>query len=247
MDSATTVTTHIEDLIFIKKVKNEAILMQEKIKSKLNSNDKMKFNKSEISEALSNIKEFDGKTLDILRFILESKNVETKMHMDRVANYCIEMARALNLNENMIKKAGLVGQLHDIGKISIEDSILLKPAKLTYEEYEIMKTHSEKGYSIASMLPEISCVSREILTHHEKWDGTGYPLGLKGEEIPVLSRIVAIADSFDAMTEDRCYSKGRSVDDAVMEIQRCSGTQFDPELVEVFIDIIDKIKGVMTA
>lgn len=178
--------------------------------------------------------------LETLKVNLANKNVETEKHTQRVSGFCIEIAKALNLDEDMIEKASLIGRLHDIGKIGISEHVLLKPGKLTKDEYEVMKTHSEKGYRLASLLPEISCISREILTHHERWDGAGYPLGLQKDEIPILSRIVTVADSFDAMTNDRCYSKGRSIYEAIDELKRCSGSQFDPKIVHVFINIIKK-------
>lgn len=181
--------------------------------------------------------------LETLKMNLENKNVETEKHTQRVADFCIDIAKELNLDEETVEKASLIGKLHDIGKIGISEHILLKPEKLTDDEYEIMKTHSEKGYRLASLLPEISCISREILTHHERWDGLGYPLGLSKDEIPILSRIVAVADSFDAMTNDRCYSEARSIQDSLNELKRCSGTQFDPQIVEVFINIIEKQKN----
>ena len=174
--------------------------------------------------------------LESLKMSLERKNIETKLHTDRVSSYCIEMAKVLDLSDEMIKNAGMVGILHDIGKVAIADNILLKPGKLTEDEYEIMKTHSEEGYKLACSIPEIKDISKEILTHHERWDGNGYPLGLKDKEIPILSRIVSIADSFDAMTKDRCYSKAKTVEDAILELKRCSGTQFDPYLVNIFIN-----------
>lgn len=178
--------------------------------------------------------------LETLKVNLANKNVETEKHTQRVSGFCIEIAKELNLDEDMIEKASLIGRLHDIGKIGISEHVLLKPGKLTNDEYEVMKTHSEKGYRLASLLPEISCISREILTHHERWDGAGYPLGLQKDEIPILSRIVTVADSFDAMTNDRCYSKGRSIYEAIDELKRCSGSQFDPKIVHVFINIIKK-------
>lgn len=180
------------------------------------------------------------KTLIIedLKKRLEIKNIETKLHTDRVSNYCIEMAKELGLSDEMIKKAGRVGTLHDIGKIAISDKILLKPGKLTEYEYEIMKTHSQEGYKLACLIPEIKDIANEILAHHERWDGNGYPMGLRDKEIPILSRIVSIADSFDAMTENRCYSKARTIEEGILELKRCSGTQFDPDLVNIFINKI---------
>ena len=101
-----------------------------------------------------------------------------------------------------------------------------------------MKTHSEEGYNLARSIPEIQDISEEILTHHERWDGNGYPMGLRDKEIPILSRIVSIADSFDAMTENRCYSKARTIEEGILELKRCSGSQFDPDLVNLFINKI---------
>ena len=176
--------------------------------------------------------------IEILKKSLEIKSIETKSHTDRVSTYCIKMAQELGLSNEMIKKAGMVGVFHDIGKIVIPDRILLKPAKLTEYEYEVMKTHSEEGYKLACFIPEIKDIADDILSHHERWDGNGYPNRLKATEIPILSRIVSIADAFDAMTENRCYSKSRNVNDAILELKRCSGTQFDPYLVDIFINKI---------
>lgn len=185
---------------------------------------------------MESIKNSKISIIESLKNKLERKNIETKLHTDRVSSYCREMAKLLDLPDEMVTKAGMVGIMHDIGKIAIPDNILLKPGKLTESEFEIMKTHSEKGYKLACSIPEIMDISNEILTHHERWDGSGYPLGLKNEEIPILSRIVSIADSFDAMTKDRCYSKAIEVEDAISELKRCSGTQFDPHLVNIFIN-----------
>lgn len=176
--------------------------------------------------------------LENLKNNLEIKNVETERHTERVSKYCEKIAKALNLSDEMIEKSILIGKLHDIGKIGIPEHILLKPEKLNDEEYEIMKTHSEKGYRVANLIPEINHMAREILTHHERWDGNGYPLGLKGYEIPILSRIVAVADSFDAMTNDRPYSKGIDKNKAIKEIEINSGKQFDPEVVKAFLNIM---------
>ena len=185
---------------------------------------------------MRSIKTSKTSIIEFLKNRLEKKNIETKLHTDRVSNYCVEMAKILNLSDEMIKKASKVGSFHDIGKIAISSNILLKPGKLTEDEYEIMKTHSQEGYKLACSIPEIKDICNEILTHHERWDGNGYPIGLRNEEIPILSRIVSIADSFDAMTKDRCYSKAISIDDAILELKRCAGTQFDPYLVNIFIN-----------
>ena len=132
----------------------------------------------------------------------------------------------------------LLGILHDIGKIAIPEVILLKPDKLTNEEWEVMKTHTEIGYRIAASSPELAHIADEILCHHERYDGTGYPQGLVGKDIPKLSRLLSIADSFDVMTHDRVYKKAMSFANAVEELKSCSGKQFDPEMVEAFLKLL---------
>lgn len=176
--------------------------------------------------------------MSTLNKTLQIKNIETEEHTNRVANYCAKIGQALRLENEILDQLALVAKLHDIGKIGIPDEILLKPTKLTPEEYEIIKTHSEKGYRFALLLPELSHIARGILTHHEHWDGKGYPLGISGHEIPLTARIVSVVDAFDAMTNDRLYSKAKSHKEALQEIIKCSGTQFDPEIVNVFSQII---------
>ena len=129
----------------------------------------------------------------------------------------------------------LLGMLHDIGKIGIDDKILNKPGKLTEEEWIVMKKHPEIGYRIARASHKLSRIADYILSHHERWDGMGYPRGLKGEDIPLLSRILSVADAYDAMTEDRIYRKALSKEEAIEEIRRNSGSQFDPLIANIFI------------
>lgn len=178
--------------------------------------------------------------MSTLNKTLQVKNIETEEHTNRVANYCQKIGQALDLENDILDQLVLVAKLHDIGKIGIPDEILLKPSKLTPEEYEIMKTHSEKGHRFALLLPELSHIARGILTHHERWDGKGYPLGISGHEIPLTARIVSIVDAFDAMTNDRVYGKTKSREEALEEIIQCSGTQFDPDIVAIFSQIINE-------
>lgn len=180
--------------------------------------------------------------LSTLQESLQCKNVETAEHTNRLLDYCTKIAEILNLKQDIIHELILVARLHDIGKIAIPENILLKPSKLTEDEYEIMKTHSEKGYRLAMTLPEISHVARGILTHHERWDGKGYPLGISGEEIPLIARIVSIVDAYDAMTSNRGYNIVKTKSEAMEELQRCSGKQFDPHIVEVFCSILKEEK-----
>lgn len=161
---------------------------------------------------------------------------ETEEHTHRVGLTSSLLAEQLGLPAATVRLVGLAAPLHDIGKIGVPDDILLKPGKLTAEEFAVMQTHVTIGASILSQSPSpLLRLGEEIaLTHHERWDGTGYPSGAKGEEIPVTGRIVAIADVYDALTHDRPYKDAWPVDEAVEEIRRQSGRQFDPRVVEAF-------------
>ena len=139
----------------------------------------------------------------------------------------------------MLNDLEMLAMMHDIGKIGIDDAILKKPGRLTDEEYDIMKSHTTIGYKMATTIPEIEHIAYLILTHHEWYDGKGYPKGLKGEDIPLLSRIIAIIDAYDVMTHDRVYKKAVTKLEAIAELRRCQGTQFDPKLVDTFIDMIN--------
>ena len=138
-----------------------------------------------------------------------------------------------NDEANEIKLAGL---MHDIGKIGISETILNKPNNLNTNDWVEVKRHPEIGYRILSSVNEFSQIANYVLEHHEKWDGTGYPKGLKGDEISLQARIIAVADSYDAMTKERTYRKALSKEEAIAELKKCSGTQFDPEVVKVFIE-----------
>lgn len=176
------------------------------------------------------------RTLNALNDGLAEKSIETKEHTERVVHYAKKLGNRIGLDSNQMKDLIVAAALHDIGKIGIPKKILSKPGKLTDDEFELMKTHAEKGYRVAKSNYEITHVANNILSHHERWDGKGYPLGLKGEKIPFLSRIICIVDSYDAMTGERAYKSKMSNEEAIKEIKKCSGTQFDPEIVNVFIE-----------
>lgn len=179
----------------------------------------------------------------IMATLFERSN-ETKEHADRIAVFCNMIGERLNLSQNSLDQLNLFSKLHDVGKIGIDGSILKKPDKLNSDEWIEMKKHPEIGYRIAMSTPELKSSAEFILSHHERWDGKGYPQGLSGEEIPLLSRILAIADAYDAMTEDRVYRKAMTSEDAVAEIRRNAGTQFDPQLAELFVELIqEKLKN----
>ena len=177
--------------------------------------------------------------LDSLTQTLTESDYETEEHVERTKEMAVRLGKALNLSDADLGKLALLAVLHDIGKIAIPHAILLKPGKLTDEEWEIMKSHTEKGYRIASASKELQPIAEYILHHHERWDGDGYPGRLKGEEIPLLSRIITVVDSHDVMVHDRPYHKAMSEEQAMEELLRCSGTQFDPHLVTVFLKVIN--------
>ncbi len=173
-----------------------------------------------------------------LKKALEERDYETEEHAMRMASLSLLLGNKLKLNYNELNELKLLAILHDIGKISISDNIILKPGKLTPEEWEIIKKHPEVGYRLAKSSRDLEQIATGILYHHERWDGKGYPEGLKGKKIPVISRIVSIADAFDAMTNDRPYRKALSRCVAIEEIKREAGAQFDPDMAKLFIEIL---------
>ncbi|MGE5628371.1 MAG: HD domain-containing phosphohydrolase [Solirubrobacterales bacterium] len=187
-----------------------------------------------------------SKNIDLLAKMLEARDFITEGHGERMQDLCVKLSKAINMTDSVIKDMILFAQFHDIGKVGIPDSILFKPGKLEETEYESMMRHTEIGYRIAESSPDIIHISDWILKHHERWDGNGYPYGLKRSEIPIQCRILAIVDAFDAMTNDRPYRSALSFEAAICEIKKCSGSQFDPDLVEKFINILqqEKINGI---
>ena len=166
---------------------------------------------------------------------LHEKNPREEQHSKRSSEICRKIGKALGLSESEISKLEAVALLHDIGKIAINEGILNKPGKLKEQEWDEIRKHPEIGYRILNTSMNFQNW-RIHLAHHERWDGRGYPQGLKGENIPLISRIIAIADSYDAMTSDRPYRKALSIERAVLEIIKNSGTQFDPEIAKLFIE-----------
>lgn len=169
---------------------------------------------------------------------LYAKSHETEEHGQRLGEFCLMVAEKLELSQVEIDELHLLSKLHDIGKIGIDDSILNKPGKLTDAEWVVMKQHPEIGYRIAMSTLQLEHIAEFILYHHERWDGKGYPEGLSGEEIPLISRILSLADAYDAMTEDRIYRKALSKEEAIKEIDRNAGGQFDPRLAKIFIGLL---------
>lgn len=176
--------------------------------------------------------------LRLLLSILHEKSADTQEHSERLTSYCRKIAARLGLSSEALNELTLVAVLHDIGKVGVRRDILMKPGPLTPEERREIQEHPEIGYRITRNIPELSQVSKDILAHHERWDGGGYPSGLCGEEIPLASRIVAVADAFDVMISGRPYRGPRSVPEALAELERCAGTQFDPQIVEIMAELV---------
>ena len=199
-----------------------------------------------IKEATASIMEREKETLEVLVETAKKKDSDTGNHVVRVAKYSKLLARVLGMSEEEQEEIYYAAQLHDLGKIGISDQIINKRCQLTLEEFEIMKAHTIIGYDIlknrsSKYLKKGSIVA---LSHHERYDGLGYPNGLKGNEIPIEGRIVAIADVFDALLMKRSYKNSWSIEEAIDYIKGKSGTQFDPYLVDRYIDNIEEIRRI---
>ncbi|UXF00663.1 metal-dependent phosphohydrolase [Fervidobacterium riparium] len=175
--------------------------------------------------------------LTIIR-ILEYHDPYTKGHSKNVANLASLLAEKLGLSDELIRKTYWAALVHDIGKIVIPSTILNKEGKLTIEEFEIIKKHPVYGHDFLSTSADLRELARYVYHHHERWDGKGYPSGLSGEDIPLISRIIAVADAWDAMRSSRPYRKGLSKEDALKELIEHSGVQFDPNIVRMFVKLI---------
>jgi putative nucleotidyltransferase with HDIG domain len=191
--------------------------------------------------ALVNLEKSYDITLEAFGDALDLKDAETEGHSRRVTAYTIAIARKMGLQKEEISVIARGAFLHDIGKMAIPDEILHKPGKLTDEQMNTMKEHAYYGYKIVSKIPFLTEAAEIVYSHQECYDGSGYPRGLRSEQIPLGARIFSIADTLDAMTSDRPYRAAQSYDAARKEILRCSGTQFDPQIVKVFLEMPDNI------
>jgi cyclic di-GMP phosphodiesterase len=188
----------------------------------------------ELDKALNSLEGAYRSTLKALTAALETRDSETHGHSERVVSYSLRLGREYGLNSQEMKSLEFGSLLHDIGKIGVPDSILRKPAKLTEEEWVRMREHPFHGQQILRGIEFLQGASRVVAQHHEKWDGTGYPLGLRHEEIDICARIFAVADAFDAITSDRVYRRAKSYEAAAQELDDWAGRQFDPKVVEAF-------------
>jgi putative nucleotidyltransferase with HDIG domain len=194
---------------------------------------------AQIRGALQQLESSYDDTLEALGGALDLKDAETEGHCKRVTAFTLAIAKALNVDVAQLPEIARGAFLHDIGKMAVPDQILRKPGPLTPEEQEIMRTHCAIGYEMLSRVPFLRDVAKIVLAHQERYDGTGYPNGLNGEDIPLGARIFAVADTLDAMTSDRPYRRALSLEQAKAEIARCSGTQFDPKIAAAFLSLPD--------
>ncbi|MCO6510239.1 MAG: HD domain-containing protein [Aridibacter famidurans] len=190
-----------------------------------------------LDKALEDVENSYRVTLKALVQALETRDFETHGHSERVVTFSLRLGHELGLSHDSLRDLELGALLHDIGKIGVPDAILRKPSKLTEKEWEKMKLHPVHGYRILRNIPFLGGAARVVSQHHERWDGTGYPNGLKGEAIDIGARIFAVIDAFDAMISDRVYRRGRPYEDAIKELDACAGSQFDPLVVEAFRNV----------
>ena len=196
---------------------------------KINTNEEGQFR-----ALVDSISEADRATLNALLVALRTRDVDTYCHSRRTVSISVLLGRECGLDPEQMRSLELGALLHDIGKIGIPDVVLRKPAKLNELEWEMMRRHPQMGEEILSGLSFLNHARKIVGQHHEKWDGSGYPLGLRGEEIELAARILLVADAFDAMVSDRVYRYARSYEAAVAELDYCAGTQFDPRVVAAF-------------
>jgi HD-GYP domain-containing protein (c-di-GMP phosphodiesterase class II) len=192
----------------------------------------------EFKELEQRVRDVTSSTLSALVQLLDLKDLTTGLHSSRLVTWVLTISKLVGLSPEETRQVEIAGVLHDLGKIGIPDAILKKPSKLTPEEQKIMRRHSEFGWAVMKNIPGCETASLLILHHHEMWNGEGYPTGLKGENIPLGARIVAVTDAFDAMTSDRCYRKATSPEYALATLERYAGKQFDPQLVALFAEYI---------
>ncbi len=213
------------------------LLIESGIKSIAQMNEIKKIN-DELKNTYDMLEKAYLESIETLRYTVEAKDTYTRGHSDRVSEYSVLLGKKVGLSENDLKTLRIGGLFHDIGKIGVPDTILQKESKLTDDEYSEIKNHPSIGAHILSTATIFRDIIPIVKHHHEKYDGTGYPGKLKGEEIPYLARIAAIVDSFDAMTSKRTYRDAMPMETVISEFERCKGTQFDPQLADAFLDIL---------
>ncbi len=216
-------------------------LKMENLNYQMNLESLVEARTDQLQAALANLKRSYDITLEVLGEALDYKDRETEGHSKRVTAYTMAIASRMGIPKEQIETIARGAFLHDIGKMAIPDNILNKPGKLTPEEVLVMREHCHKGYKLVQKIPVLQEAAEIVYSHQERFDGTGYPRGLKGEQIPLGSRIFSVADTLDAITSDRPYRPAQTLQAARKEIETWSGRQFDPKVVEVFLEMPDKI------
>ncbi|MHC4223777.1 MAG: HD domain-containing phosphohydrolase [Planctomycetota bacterium] len=203
----------------------------------IRKNKKLQQQAKVLEDVLHDLRESYEATLDAMVSAIESRDCETKHHCRRVQSHAVLLGRRLGLTPEQLVDISYGALLHDVGKIGVPDSILLKPGKLSDEDWTIMRQHTLIGHKMISRIKFLKGAADVVLYHHERWDGTGYPYGISGEDIPLPARIFSVIDAYDAITSERVYKRAVPIEGAKKEIERCSGTQFDPKVVEVFLRV----------
>jgi putative two-component system response regulator len=209
----------------------------EKRRLELENRDYQQHLEEKVAEQAQKIRASFFNAITALAYALEAKDVYTSGHSQRVTEISVAIAEHLGLPKESIEKIRLAGLVHDIGKIGVRESVLNKPGSLSDNEFKHVRLHSQAGERILKPIVDDEEILKAVRHHHERYDGTGYPDGLKGEQIPQLARIIAVADTFDAMTSERPYRKALTEEAACAEVERCRGTQFDPGAADAFLEI----------
>jgi putative nucleotidyltransferase with HDIG domain len=209
----------------------------EKRRLELENRDYQQHLEQKVEEQAQKIRASFFNAITALAYALEAKDVYTSGHSQRVTEISEAIAEHLGLPRETIEKIRLAGLVHDIGKIGVRESVLNKPGSLSDEEFKHVRLHSQTGERILKPIVDDKEILKAVRHHHERYDGAGYPDGLKGEQIPQLARIIAVADTFDAMTSERSYRKALTEEEACAEVERCRGTQFDPEAADAFLEV----------
>lgn len=209
----------------------------EKRRLELENRDYQQHLEEKVAEQAQKIRASFFNAITALAYALEAKDVYTSGHSQRVTEISVAVAEHLGLPKETIEKIRLAGLVHDIGKIGVRELVLNKPASLSDEEFKHVRLHSQTGERILKPIVDDKEILKAVRHHHERYDGAGYPDGLKGEQIPQLARIIAVADTFDAMTSERPYRKALTEEAACAEVERCRGSQFDPEVADAFLEV----------